>query len=417
MTAPYEVHLAYRNLTRSPWQAVAMVLGLALAVVVMVYIPNSMASFYDDMIDRTIEQNSPHVTVWPRENQEGWIADALREELGRGTIIALEDRTEPRTHNLNGYHALSSRVGETPGVVAVASLVQGNAAVNRGRVNLGITVEGVDPPRYGRVVNFAKHFSGSRIPKLGPSDVAIGFRMAKKLGVHEGQHITIVTAKTKRLMRIKAIFHSGYYEKDMSHAYVTLQTGQRMFQMGNEISALTVRCHDLQQAEEVSRALVSRLSAKIRNWRDDNAALLAEIATVERVTLFVNVLVALVTSVGMANVFSMFVLNRQKELAILRAVGGSRASLRSILLLEAMFIWVVGTVIGFTIVLAVMAYEQEHPYPVSAETYGIGSYATKPRMAAFIIAGVLGASTMALSAWWSGRRAARLDPIDVIFGR
>ena len=133
--------------------------------------------------------------------------------------------------------------------------------------------------------------------------------------------------------------------------------------------------------------------------------------------MLINILVAMVASVGMANVFSMFVLNRQKELAIVRAVGSSRTSLRSILLLEAGFIWIVGTIMGFTGSLAIMAFEQAHPYEVSAETYGIGSYATAPKLAAFVISGVLGGLTMALSAWWSGRRAAKLSPIDVIFGR
>lgn len=413
---PFELHLAYRNLTRQPWQSAAMVLGLALAVVVMVYIPSTLASFYDDMIDRTVEQNSPHVTVWPREKQAGWLQNALRGE-NPDAIIALTDRSEPRSRYLNGHHALARIVGDTPGVVAVASFVQGNAAVSRGRVNLGITVQGVEPKKYGKVVTYARHFADQRVPDLGPSDIAIGFRMAEKLGVHVGQQLRVATAVSNRLLRVKAIFHSGYYDKDLHHAYVPLKTAQLLFRTGNEVSALAVRCSELHAATAVSRDLDTRLDLKIRNWRDDNSALLAEIATIQRVALFINILVALVASVGMANVFSMFVLNRQKELAIIRAVGTSRLSLRGILLLEAGFIWIVGTIVGFTGALALMAFEQSNPYEVSAETYGIGSYATAPKMLAFISAGVLGALTMALSAWWSGRRAARLSPIDVIFGR
>lgn len=417
MAAPYELFLARRNLAQHPWHTLAMVLGLALAVLVMVYIPSTMSSFYDDMIDRTVEQNSPHVTVWPREKQRGSMARLLGREAGRWSAVALRDQTAPRKHNINGYRDLAQRVAAVPGVVAVSIFAKGDATVTRGRVDLGIVVEGVDPEAHGRVVTFAQHFADKRVPKLGPSDVAVGFRMADKLGVQLGQQVKVVTPDTSRQMRIKAVFRSGYYDKDLHHAYVSLQTAQRMFAMGNEVSGLAVRCGDLNEAATISRALSARLSQKVRNWRDDNASLLAEIATVQRVTLFINVLVALVASVGMANVFTMFVLNRQKELAILRAVGGSRASLRAVLLVEAMFIWMVGVVLGFTAALTVMAYEQSHPYQVSAETYGIASYATSPKQAAFVIAGVLSALTMAGSAWWSGRKAARLDPIAVIFGR
>ena len=414
---PYEIHLAHRNLMRHPCLTLAMVGGLALAVLVMVYIPSTMASFYDDMIARTVEQNSAHVTIWPLEKPRGLMTAALREEAGESTMLGFSDRTYPRYRDLNGQRALARRVTQTPGVSAVADFVRGNGAVSRGKVNLNIVIEGIDPKPYARVVAIAKQFPDKRAPKLGPNDIAIGFRMAEKLGIHAGEHVHVATAQTHRLMRVRAIFHSGYYEKDLHHGYVALRTAQRMFEMGTEVSGMAVRCDDINNATTVTAALDGRLNHKIRNWRDDNASLLAEISMVQRVTIFVNVLVAAVSSVGMASVFSMFVLNRQKELAILRAVGASRLSLRGILVFEALFIWVFGTLVGLTASLGVMAYEQSHPYAVSAETYGISSYATHPKPLAFILACVLSAVTMVMSAWYSGRRAAKLNPIRVIFGR
>ena len=418
MAIPYEVQLAQRNLARHPWHTAAMVLGLALAVLVMVYIPSTMASFYDDLIDRAIEQNSPHITIRPQERQRGHVRRALQRERGAEAIVLFTDRTAPRRKNLNGYHALMRKVAAAPGVVAVAGYVSGNATVSRGKADLGIVLQGINPSRYAEVVNIAEHFPPEgRVPKLGPSDIAIGFRMAEDLGLHLGQHVHVATATARRLMRVKAIFRSGYYDKDLHHAYVPLSTAQRLLHLGNEISGLAVRCKSLSEAAAVSDSLRELLPQKVRNWRDDNASLLAEIATIQRVTLFIDVLIALVASVGIANVFSMFVLNRRKELAILRAVGASRVSLRSILMLEASLIWAVGTIIGCTAVLAVMAFEQSHPYEVSAETYGIGSYATYPKLSAFVAATILGAGTMALSAWWSGHKAAKLNPVEVIFGQ
>ena len=417
MGIPYELHLAHRNLGRHPWHTLAMVMGLALAVLVMVYIPSTMSSFYDDLIDRAVEQNSAHVTIWPLEKPKGQLERALRREAGRGRILDLDDRTCPRYRDLNGHRALAVRAAATPGVQAVAPFVKGNAAVSRGRVNLGFVLEGIDPKQYASVVNIAKHFPDNRVPKLGPTDIAIGFRMAEELSVHVDEHVSVATAQTHRLMRVKAIFHSGYYEKDMHCAYVALGTAQRMFDMGNEVSALAVRCDDLGEAGAAAAALDARLNHKVRNWMDDNASLLAQIATVNRITLFVCILVAMVTSVGMANVFSMFVLNRQKELAILRAVGASRGSLGTILVLEALFVWVVGAVIGCTLVLGVMAYEQMHPLTVSAERFGIGSFATSPKASAFATALVLTMLSVATAALWGGRRAAKLSPAEVIFGR
>ena len=80
MALPYEVHLARRDLARYPWLTATMILGLAMAILVMVYIPSTMASFYDDMIDRIVEQNSPHITVWPVERRRGELAGALRRQ-------------------------------------------------------------------------------------------------------------------------------------------------------------------------------------------------------------------------------------------------------------------------------------------------------------------------------------------------
>jgi len=416
VSLPYEFQLARRNLTRHPWHTAAMVTGLALAVLVMVYIPSNLASFYDDILDRAVEQNSAHVTIWPLERPVGTMDSALRRKLGGPAVLAFDDRTYPRHHDLNGRHALAAQTEAVEGVQAVASVVRGNATASRGRVNLGITIEGVDFRQYARVVNIAQHFPEGRVPKMGPNDIAIGFRMARKLGIHVGEHVHVATARTRRLMRVKAVYHCGYYEKDMRHAYVTLRTAQSMFATGSEVSALAVRCDQIDQVAAVSETLRERLGKKVRNWMDDNASLLAEISTINRVAMFIDVLVALVASVGMANLFSMFVLSRQKELAILRAVGASRLSLRGILLLEAGFVWVVGTIVGYTGAMGIMAYEQAHPFEVSAESHGIASFATHPTAEAMLLAAGLAGATMLGSAIWSGRRAARLNPVEVIFG-
>jgi len=393
-----------------------MVLGLALAVLVMTYIPSNLSSFYRDILDRAVEQNAAHVTLWPMDRPAGTMPRALRARRG-AAVVALDDRTSPRHHDLNGRHALAEQAATVDGVQAVASFVQGSATASRGRVNLGITLQGIPIRQYPRVVNIARHFEDGRVPEMGPNDIAIGFRMARKLGVDVGEHVHVATTRARRLMRVKAVFHCGYYDRDMHHAYVALPTAQRMFGMGSEVSALALRCEGLDDVAGASEALARRLPLKVRNWMDDNASLLAEIATIQRVALFIDVLVALVASVGMANLFSMFVLSRRKELAILRAVGASRASLRGILLLEAAFIWVVGTVAGYTIALGIMAYEQAHPFQVSAEAHGIASFATQPTAPALLVAAALAGATMAASALWSGRKAARLNPAAVIFGR
>jgi ABC-type lipoprotein release transport system permease subunit len=194
MSLPYEFSLARRNLTRHPWHTLAMVLGLGLAVLVMVYVGSTMASFYDDIIDRAVEQNSTHITIWPPEKPHGQMDAALREKLGSGTILAFDDRTFPRHHDLSGYHAVAEEAAKCPGVTAVAGFVRGNATASRGRTNLGISLVGIDPETYRRVVNIAKHFPEGVVPKLGPSDIAIGFRMAEKLGVHPGEHVHVAAA-------------------------------------------------------------------------------------------------------------------------------------------------------------------------------------------------------------------------------
>ena len=417
MAWAYEFQLARRNLASHPWHTAAMVVGLALAVVVMIYIPCSMGSFYEDIIDRSVEQTSAHVTLWPRERNREELLAALADARPDLRGARIDDQTYPRKRDLTGFSALSQTVAEAPEVLAVAPFVKSDATISRGKVSLGVVIEGVEPQTYSRVVNIAKHYEDGRVPQLKPDDIAIGWRLAEKLGVQVGGRVHVATPTTAQKLRVRAIFRSGYYENDLSHVFVTLKTAQSLLGMGNDVSGLAVRCLDLRRADAVADNLRTMVPCKVRNWMDDNASLLQEIGTMQRVTAFISGLVALVASVGMANVFSMFVLNRQKELAILRAMGAARFSLRTILMFEALFIWLLGTVIGLIGVLAAMAYEQAHPYEVSAETYGIGAYATRPNFEAMLIGVAMAAATMLLSAWWSGRRVARLNPATVIFGK
>ncbi|HHH75564.1 MAG TPA: ABC transporter permease, partial [Phycisphaerae bacterium] len=364
-------------------------------------------------------QTSAHITIWPRERNRKQSLTALSGAEDATAAIGFADYTFPRKRDMTGYGIVSRMVSENPEVLAITPFVKGDATISRGKANIGITLEGINPVEYSRVISFAKHFKDSQAPRLESNDIAIGYRMAEKLGVGLGGivHVSTVKSPARQEMRVKAIFKSGFYDNDLQHAFVSLNRAQVLFRMGNAVSGLAVRCSDLNRAQGVSDQLSSTLDYKVRNWMDDNASLLQEMSTVKRVTTFISVMVALVASVGMANVFSMFVLNRQKELAILRAMGSSRFSLRSILLLEGCFIWIVGTLLGWAAVLGVMAWEQANPYQVSAETYGIGSYATRPDMQVFLLATLLSGVTMIGSALWSGRRAAKMNPADVIFGR
>jgi ABC-type lipoprotein release transport system permease subunit len=86
-------------------------------------------------------------------------------------------------------------------------------------------------------------------------------------------------------------------------------------------------------------------------------------------------------------------------------------------MLEALFIWLLGTILGAAGVLGVMAYEQMNPMEVSEATYGIEAYAARPDLMTMLVGAGLALATMVFSAWWSGRRASKMNPAAVIFGR
>lgn len=146
-------------------------------------------------------------------------------------------------------------------------------------------------------------------------------------------------------------------------------------------------------------------------------SLLDEISMVKRITTLINVIVAITTVIVMSQVFSASAPNTRKELASLQTAGASSASLKIIFLLEAAIVWVAGTALGLAAVLGVMAYEQSHPLVMSAQAYGITSYATSPRLKTCVAATVLGAAAMAASALWGGRKTVKQNPSAVIFAK
>jgi lipoprotein-releasing system permease protein len=278
------------------------------------------------------------------------------------------------SHRLKDYEAVAERVRQAPHVVAVTPFVYSQVMLSS-RVNvMGVVIRGIDPAREQLVTDLAKNIREGGLERLSeevahasnvqeevasrPAGIVLGRELAKNLNTFLSDEITVVSPigtitpagmmPKYRRFEVVAIFDSGMFEYDTSLAFVSLPTAQRFFNLGNAVSGLQVKVDDVDRAPQVAQALRRELGFPYwtRDWTEMNRNLFAALR-VEKVTMFVIlVLIVLVAAFNIVSTLIMMVMEKRRDIAILKAMGATKRAIMKIFVLQGLLIGTAGTVAG-----------------------------------------------------------------------
>jgi lipoprotein-releasing system permease protein len=237
----------------------------------------------------------------------------------------------------------------------------------------------VDPVREGKVTALAQNLVSGRLEDLGkpipvklpPVDdpsgplqltekpgIILGKELAMRLGAFPGDTISVVSPTGTisamgmvpkiRTFAVAGIFHSGMYEYDSSLAYIDLAEAQKFFGMGDTVTGVEIKVADVFHAAEVARRVEQALgfSYGARDWMQMNRNLFSALKLEKTMMFLLLVLITIVASFNIVSTLTMIVTEKQKEIAILKAMGATRRSIRRIFMLNGLIIGLSGTAIG-----------------------------------------------------------------------
>ena len=309
------------------------ILGIILGVMALIIALALMTGFHED-IQTKILGTSAHIMVYSAASR-----------------------------GVSDYDQTMKIVGADPSVISVAPVVYGKVLVYTAGGANGIILKGIDPAQEKKVTDLTAAIDPAALQALisgeGAQDgIILGSDLALDLKVSKGDTVMLVSPesllsplgmmpKFKRF-RVLGEFHSGLYEYDTSWAISSKKSAQRLFSLGDSVTLIEGRIRDIYQAQEVSDRLQMRLGSKFisDNWINQNKSLFSAMK-LEKTMLFITItLIVIVAAFNIITTLVMMVLEKNKDIAILMAMGSTSTQIMRIFMLQGVLIGVAGTILG-----------------------------------------------------------------------
>lgn len=306
----------------------------------------------------------------------GFKEDIQAKILGTTAHVIVQDRMKDA---MSDYDTVAQKVTGVPGVVSATPFILKQVMLTTPSSAQGVVLRGVDPQREGKVTELEKNLAVGQLAdlsrpvpiKLPPPDypqgppkltekpgIILGKELALRLGAFPGDIVSVVSpvgpitamgmVPKIRTFVVVGIFHSGMYEYDSSLAYIDLAEAQKFFTMGETATGVEIKVTDVFHANEVAHSVEQALgfSYGARDWMQMNRNLFSALKLEKTMMFLLLVLITIVASFNIVSTLTMIVTEKQKEIAILKAMGATRNSIRKIFMLNGLIIGLSGTVIG-----------------------------------------------------------------------
>jgi lipoprotein-releasing system permease protein len=295
------------------------------------------------------------------------------------------------TLDFSNYREVEALAAAQPTVVAVQPFVFGTMLITRGKGELsGIALKGVDPKRLGSVLDLSKHMVQGSIDVLGkphpgePPPIIVGKELANKLKAKLGDVVSVVlpsmnadfrsssgTPKTRKF-QIAGVFYSGFDEYDRQLVYISIDVAQDFLGEGDVVTGVEMKLSDVDRAPKVARALEKALGGEpyvVLDWRELNNNLFTAL-TIQKIALLVFLtLIIIVAAFNMVAALTMMVLDKVKQIAIMKSMGSSAAGIAGIFQVVGMTIGGIGTALGLTLGVILCNVVQRYGYPLDPKVY------------------------------------------------
>jgi len=411
---PLGVDIAIQHLLHRRRQTAVSLVGVAMGVAFFIAISAMLQGFQRDFIARIIDIQ-PHIVVMdevrtpPRQPVERLAPE------GAVALAGLKPRDEVR--GIRGARNLLATLEEMPGL-HVAPALAGNILIRFGGKDLSVNLIGVEPARERTVTHIEKDLLSGTLDALYSTSNAIivGQGVAKKAGIKKDDLISVVSpVGVVMKMKVVAILSTGVTSIDNFETYALLKKAQVLQNRANVINRLKIRLDDVEQAVPLAASIERQFGYRAEPWQEQSRNVLS-LYVIQNAIMYPTVsAILIVACFGIFNVISTVVFEKTRDIGILKSMGFRDATIARIFVLEGLIVGVAGTLIGWAIgwglieLMASLRFDLEG----FVKTQGFVLYRT-PRH--YMISGAVAILSATLAAWLPARRAARLNPVDIVRG-
>ena len=405
---PFELIVALRYLREGRAQTWFILTGVGVGVGVIIFLSALINGLQQSLIDRTLGTQA-HVVVRPREEMPRVLpaaGGALRE-----TSV---ERPAQRIRSIVEWQRARADIQRLPGVVATAPSIAGPAMAVRGDGASAVLVRGIEPESYRGIVDLAGFLREGRLDVDGFHAV-IGTELARYLGLSVGGRFRLrVNADSSDdasgVYTVSGIIDVGNKDLNQRWVFVSLRATQSMFGLEGGVSAIEVKGAGIYDAEPLAQAITARTRLEADSWMRTNEQLLIGLRSQSASSRMIQTFVILAVALGIASVLAVSVVQKSREIGILRATGTSTGQITRIFLVQGGILGLLGSGVGIALgIILATFFARLARNPDGSPTFPVALGAVLYLRSAAIAVGVGLAAAV-----FPARRAARMDPARTI---
>ena len=406
--------IAFTHLTSRKRQTAVSLIGVILGVAFFLAVSALMRGSEQDFITRLID-NSPHITVSdeyrnprPQPAQLQW-PQALVEVHG------LKPQTD--TRGIRGWRAKLAQIEAVAGLRA-APILSGSAVLVFAGQQHGVSLSGIVPARMHGVSTIEDKLIEGQLDQLtaNTNGIIIGVGLAEKFKLRMGSTLSVIAAGgANRTLTVVGIFRTGNAGYDENQTWVLLKRAQLLLDRPNRVNNFIIKLDDAQTARAAASRIEAQIGYKAVSWDEASADLLSLLFVRNVIMYSVVSAILVVASFGIYNTISTIVMEKTRDIAILKSMGFLAADIKRIFLLEGLIVGAIGSVLGLLCGLGLMhllAHIRIRP-PGATETVNLPIWWGSEQ---FLMAAGFALASCLLAAWLPARKAGNLHPVDILRG-
>jgi lipoprotein-releasing system permease protein len=401
---PFEWIVALRFLREGRVQTGSIVGGVAIGVAVIVFMSVLLTGLQANFIRRVLSAQA-HIQLLP--------ARETARVLGSGPGTFEAATVQPplqRVVSIDQWQAIVAQLRTMPRVRVVSPSAGGSALVARGDASRAVSIVGIEPAQYYRIVDLpGKLVNGST--RLTATDVLIGVDLGTDLGLQVGDKLRLTANNgATNVLSVTGIVDLGNKGANMRTIFVALHTAQSLLGLTGGVSSIDVTVDDVYAADDVAHAITAATGVEADSWIQTNAQFFAAVRAQVTANTTIRFCVGLSVAFGIASVLFVSVVQKRREIGILRAMGITRGQVMRVFLLQGGLLGLAGALLGSALgAIALVAWSR---FAIGADGQPIVPIVLEPTM--FAVALVLASVAGLVAAAAPAVRAARLDPVVAI---
>jgi lipoprotein-releasing system permease protein len=402
--------VAIRHLRSGGGQTWLTISAVAAAVIIVIFVTGLIFGAQRKWTELLTEA-LPHVTVRVPDPKPTPLSDVPGGPTGPSSSRL--EQLAPQQKDIDDWVRVAETIRSVAGVALVNPVVRQQGFASKGGHSVGVSVVGADPVLQDGVTPVSKYMVEGRYQGLGSDEIVIDTELASDLTVAVGDRIRLTSSTgASDAFTIVGIYSRGQGRGD---AFVTLRTAQSLFGLGTAVNVVFVKLRDIYRADEAADRIMALLPYEAKSWSREFPLFLDRIRMQTATAYLISGFSLVASSFAIASVLIVSVLQKSKQIGILKAIGARRRQILRIFLLEGLGIAGAGSTVGAsigTLIVYLLGLIEQPPYRPGQPPEQFFPVAILPGYIALAIGSAVVATVLA--AIIPARRAARLNPVDVM---